>query len=81
LRNHQQLKKIKAVKYFRNHFIKLSKRETKKDAQDFNSNFVAKMHNDLKIDDENFTMRLQNFCFAFRRPVDLFKIWLSFISG
>jgi hypothetical protein len=32
-----------------------------KDAQDFNSTFVAKMHNDLKIDDENFTMRYKIF--------------------
>jgi hypothetical protein len=31
-----------------------------KDAQDFNSTF-CKMHNDLKIDDENFTMRYKIF--------------------
>jgi hypothetical protein len=33
------------------------------DAADFNTNFVAKLHNDLKIDNERFTM-LSKFCVA-----------------
>jgi adenosine deaminase/adenosine deaminase CECR1 len=37
-------------------------------------NFVAKLHNDLKIDNERFTMRYQNFVLRFMEPVDLFKI-------
>jgi adenosine deaminase/adenosine deaminase CECR1 len=44
------------------------------DAADFNTNFVAKLHNDLKIDNERFTMRYQNFVLRFMEPVDLFKI-------
>jgi adenosine deaminase/adenosine deaminase CECR1 len=43
------------------------------DAADFNTNFVAKLHNDLKIDNERFTMRYQNFVLRFMEPVDLFK--------
>lgn len=58
------------------------KRNAKKDAQDFNTNFVAKMHNDLKIDDANFTMRYQNFVLRFMEPVDLFKnLVTAFISA
>jgi adenosine deaminase/adenosine deaminase CECR1 len=41
------------------------------DAADFNTNFV--LHNDLKIDNERFTMRYQNFVLRFMEPVDLFK--------
>ena len=58
------------------------KRNAKKDAQDFNTNFVAKMHNDLKIDDANFTMRYQNFVLRFMEPVDLFKnLVIAFMSA
>ncbi|MGO4822099.1 MULTISPECIES: adenosine deaminase [unclassified Flavobacterium] len=58
------------------------KREAKKYAIDFNTNFVAKMHNDLNIDDANFTMRYQNFVLRFMEPVDLFKnLVVAFISA
>lgn len=58
------------------------KRDAKKDALNFNINFVAKMHNDLKIDDANFTMRYQNFVLRFMEPVDLFKnLVVAFISA
>jgi adenosine deaminase/adenosine deaminase CECR1 len=51
-------------------------------AEDFNTNFVAKFHNDLKIDDTNFTMRYQNFVLRFMEPVDLFKnLVVAFISA
>jgi adenosine deaminase/adenosine deaminase CECR1 len=51
-----------------------------KDAQDFNSTF-CKMHNDLKIDDENFTMRYKIFVLRFMEPVDLFKnLVIAFIA-
>ena len=51
-------------------------------AKDFNTNFVSKMHNDLKIDDEQFTMRYQNFVLRFMEPVDLFKnLVIAFISA
>jgi adenosine deaminase/adenosine deaminase CECR1 len=57
------------------------KRNAKSDAQNFNTNFVSKMHNDLKIDDTNFTMRYQNFVLRFMEPVDLFKnLVIAFIS-
>jgi hypothetical protein len=35
---------------------------------------LFKMHNDLKIDDENFTMRYKICFLRFMEPVDLFKI-------
>jgi adenosine deaminase/adenosine deaminase CECR1 len=51
-------------------------------ATDFNTNFVAKLHNDLKIDDARFTMRYQNFVLRFMEPVDLFKnLVIAFISA
>ncbi|WP_367769563.1 adenosine deaminase [Flavobacterium sp. WC2421] len=51
-------------------------------AEDFNTNFVAKLHNDLKIDDDRFTMRYQNFVLRFMEPVDLFKnLVVAFISA
>lgn len=73
----------KAVKKLLESLYKtFQKREAKKDAQNFNTNFVAKMHNDLKIDDANFTMRYQNFVLRFMEPVDLFKnLVVAFISA
>jgi adenosine deaminase/adenosine deaminase CECR1 len=51
-------------------------------AEDFNTNFVAKLHNELKIDDTRFTMRYQNFVLRFMEPVDLFKnLVVAFISA
>ena len=56
-------------------------KEAKKYATDFNVNFVAKMHKELKIDDNQFTMRYQNFVLRFMEPVDLFKnLVVAFIS-
>ncbi|KRD10133.1 adenosine deaminase [Flavobacterium sp. Root901] len=58
------------------------KKEAKKYAEDFNTNFIAKLHKDLKIDDERFTMRYQNFVLRFMEPVDLFKnLVIAFISS
>lgn len=60
----------------------LQKKEAKKYADDFNTNFLAKLHIDLKIDDEKFTMRYQNFVLRFMEPVDLFKnLVIAFISS
>ena len=60
----------------------LQKKEAKKYADDFNNNFIAKLHKDLKIDDERFTMRYQNFVLRFMEPVDLFKnLVIAFISS
>ncbi len=57
-------------------------KEAKKYAVDFNANFVAKMHKELKIDDSQFTMRYQNFVLRFMEPVDLFKnLVVAFISA
>jgi hypothetical protein len=57
-------------------------KEAKKYASDFNTNFVAKMHKELKIDDKQFTMRYQNFVLRFMEPVDLFKnLVVAFISA
>jgi hypothetical protein len=51
-------------------------------ATDFNTNFVTKLHNELKIDDARFTMRYQNFVLRFMEPVDLFKnLVVAFISA
>lgn len=73
----------KAVKNLLESLYKtFQKRDAKKYAQDFNINFVAKMHNELKIDDANFTMRYQNFVLRFMEPVDLFKnLVVAFISA
>ncbi|PKB17943.1 adenosine deaminase [Flavobacterium sp. 5] len=58
------------------------KNDAKKYATDFNTNFVGKMHNELKIDDKQFTMRYQNFVLRFMEPVDLFKnLVVAFISA
>lgn len=58
------------------------KKDAKKYAEDFNINFLAKLHKDLKIDDERFTMRYQNFVLRFMEPVDLFKnLTIAFISS
>jgi len=58
------------------------KKDAKKYAEDFNTNFLAKLHKDLKIDDERFTMRYQNFVLRFMEPVDLFKnLTIAFISS
>lgn len=60
----------------------LQKKDAKKYADDFNTNFLAKLHKDLKIDDEKFTMRYQNFVLRFMEPVDLFKnLVIAFISS
>ncbi|MFD1605789.1 adenosine deaminase [Flavobacterium artemisiae] len=60
----------------------LQKKDAKKYAEDFNTNFLAKLHKDLKIDDERFTMRYQNFVLRFMEPVDLFKnLTIAFISS
>jgi adenosine deaminase/adenosine deaminase CECR1 len=51
-------------------------------AKDFNTNFVAKLHADLKIDDADFTMRYQNFVLRFMEPNELFKnLVVAFISA
>ncbi|WP_345144468.1 adenosine deaminase [Flavobacterium ginsengiterrae] len=60
----------------------LQKKDAKKYADDFNNNFLAKLHKDLKMDDERFTMRYQNFVLRFMEPVDLFKnLTIAFISS
>ncbi|GGF15764.1 adenosine deaminase [Flavobacterium limi] len=60
----------------------IQQRNAKKYAEDFNSNFIAKLHKDLKIDDDRFTMRYQNFVLRFMEPVDLFKnLSIAFISA
>jgi hypothetical protein len=57
-------------------------KEASKYATDFNNNFVNKLHSELKIDDDQFTMRYQNFVLRFMEPVDLFKnLVIAFISA
>jgi adenosine deaminase len=59
-----------------------NQKDAKKYATDFNQNFVAKMHKELKIDDNQFTMRYQNFVLRFMEPVDLFKnMLIAFMSA
>ncbi|TDE07525.1 adenosine deaminase [Flavobacterium sandaracinum] len=63
-------------------YSSLLKKEAESYAKDFNTNFVAKLHKDLKIDDKKFTMRYQNFVLRFMEPVDLFKnLVIAFISA
>ena len=63
-------------------YNRLQQKNAKSYATDFNINFVTKLHNDLKIDDDRFTMRYQNFVLRFMEPVDLFKnLVIAFISA
>lgn len=63
-------------------FIIFQKRDAELYAKNFNTNFVTKLHNELKIDDAQFTMRYQNFVLRFMEPVALFKnIVIAFISA
>jgi len=51
-------------------------------AESFNKDFIEKLHSSLKIDDDHFTMRFQNFVLRFMEPVDLFKnLVVNFISA
>ena len=60
----------------------LLKKGVETDAKNFNTSFVSRLHNDLKIDDTQFTMRYQNFVLRFMEPVDLFKnLVIAFISA
>ena len=60
----------------------LLKKDAESYAKAFNTNFVTKLHKDLKIDDKQFTMRYQNFVLRFMEPVDLFKnLVIAFISA
>ena len=60
----------------------LLKKEAVSYAKDFNTNFVTKLHKDLKIDDSRFTMRYQNFVLRFMEPIDLFKnLVIAFMSA
>jgi adenosine deaminase/adenosine deaminase CECR1 len=60
----------------------IQQKDAKKYASNFNTNFIAKLHKDLKIDDDKFTMRYQNFVLRFMDPVDLFKnLTIAFISA
>jgi len=57
-------------------------RGAKVDAEKFNKDFIEKLHTDLKLDDDHFTMRFQNFVLRFMEPVDLFKnLVVNFISA
>ena len=82
LRQAAAQKDEKAVKKILESLFKtFQKRDAQKDALNFNINFVAKMHKDLKIDDATFTMRYQNFVLRFMEPVDLFKnLVIAFMS-
>ena len=63
-------------------FKSIQQKDAKKYAEDFNTNFIARLHKDLKIDDERFTMRYQNFVLRFMEPVDLFKnLVIAFLSA
>lgn len=63
-------------------YKELIKKDVAAYAKDFNTNFVGKMHSDLKIDDDHFTMRYQNFVLRFMDPTELFKnLIVAFISA
>ncbi|MBK0370146.1 adenosine deaminase [Flavobacterium agrisoli] len=63
-------------------FSALEKRNIQKYSETYNQNIIAKLHQDLKIDDKQFTMRYQNFVLRFMEPVDLFKnLVIAFTSA
>jgi hypothetical protein len=60
----------------------LLQRGAKGHAEKFNEEFITRLHNTMKIDDDRFTMRYQNFVLRFMNPVDLFKnLVVNFISA
>ncbi|MDP4291981.1 MAG: adenosine deaminase, partial [Bacteroidota bacterium] len=62
-----------------NQFIQ---RGAKGHADKFNAEFISRMHDSLKIDDDHFTIRFQNYVLRFMDPVDLFKnLVVNFISA
>jgi adenosine deaminase len=70
------------LKLLDNLYKSIQQKEAVKYATDFNTNFIARLHKDLKIDDKRFTMRYQNFVLRFMEPVDLFKnLVIAFISA
>ncbi|KVV14636.1 adenosine deaminase [Flavobacterium sp. TAB 87] len=72
----------KVFKLLEEIFNFIEKKNAQSYAKDFNQNFVAKLHHDLKIDDKQFTMRYQNFVLRFMEPVDLFtNLVIAFISA
>lgn len=82
----RQLAKIKdekaILKSLDSVYNKLQQKDAVSYANDFNTNFLAKLHNELKIDDDHFTMRYQNFVLRFMEPIDLFKnLVIAFISA
>nr|WP_199003372.1 adenosine deaminase [Flavobacterium sp. ASV13] len=83
LRQAASQKDEKAVLKLLDELYKLiQQKEAKKYAIDFNTNFIAKLHKDLKIDDDRFMMRYQNFVLRFMDPVNLFKnLSIAFISA
>ncbi|MDR7210328.1 adenosine deaminase [Flavobacterium piscis] len=83
LRQAASQKEEKAVlKLLDDLYKSIQQKDAKKYAADFNTNFIAKLHKDLKIDDDCFTMRYQNFVLRFMEPVDLFKnLVIAFISA
>lgn len=83
LRTLQTIKNEKAVFLLLDSiYFYLIKQDIAKDALAFNTDFVEKLHDSLKIDDNKFTMRFQNYVLRFMEPVDLFKqLVLAFISA
>ncbi len=63
-------------------FTYFSKKNIDTYANDFNKAFVEKLHYSLKIDEDRFVMRYQNYVLRFMQPVELFKnLLVSFISA
>ncbi len=51
-------------------------------ADSFNNTVVKKLHEELKLDDDSFTIRYQNFVLRFMEPVELFKnLYVNFMSA
>lgn len=77
--NHNEKAIMKLFDTLYNAFLQ---RDAQKYADNFNKEFIAKLHNNLKIDDDHFMMRYQNFVLRFMDPVDLFKnLVVNFISA
>lgn len=51
-------------------------------ADSFNNKVVKKLHEELRLDDDSFTIRYQNFVLRFMEPADLFKnLYVNFMSA
>jgi hypothetical protein len=67
---------------FQQLIARFDKGGARESADSFNMNVVKKLHDELRLDDDSFTIRYQNFVLRFMEPADLFKnLYVNFLSA